>query len=374
MNDLVFYLSTVEDKRVSGKVRHSLSDIVLLVLLSLLANVEYWEEIEDFGKHYETDLRRYLSLENGIPSHDTIQRVMGMLSPQVTAELQLKWTQLQKSGETDKLKKLLNIDGKTMRGNRNKHQLPLHIVTAYSHSDGICYGQLPIEEKSNEITAIPRLLKQLSIEDTIVTIDAMGTQTAIASLIIERQADYCLAVKQNQSLLYQDIAEYMRQPEFQKEMKQQKRYHRTIEKARGQLETREYFQCAEIDWLIGRQKEWKQLTTIGMVKTTIEKDHHTSVEERFYITSFDGGVMEFARAVRGHWAIESMHWLLDVVFREDANQTLNKVAAQNLNHLRKFALVLLKEMDFPKKKMSYRRKTFNISMNLPTYLEQLFNM
>lgn len=374
MNEIFYLLSEVEDPRQAHKVKHSIADILLLVLFTKIANIETWEEIEDFGLHYEKDLKKYGTFENGIPSHDTIQRVMAIVSPEVTAEMQRQWVEYVHGGETDKLRKILNIDGKTIRGNKSRTQEPLHIVSALSKADGVCLGQIPVDKKSNEIIAILKLIDQLlSLKGNVVTIDAMGTQKDIVKKIVQKKADYCLAVKQNQKTLYADISEYMDDPLFRKEMKEAGNHVRTIEKARGNSEKRTYYLCSEIDWLIERHPDWVALHSIGMVETVIESEEQTTTEKRYYITNFDNGVEFFARCVRGHWAIESLHWLLDVTFREDANKTLNKTAAQNLNNLSKLALAVLKEIDFGKK-MSYRRKRFNLSLNFSTYLDTLFKM
>lgn len=373
MKDIFHMLDEVEDPRQPHKVKHSLADILLLVLFAKIANIETWEEIEDFGRHYEQVLKSYGSFKNGIPSHDTIQRVMAIVSPKVTADMQRQWAHYVQGDESQKLRKIFNIDGKTMRGNRSKTQAPLHIVSAFSKADGVCLGQVAVDKKSNEITAIPKLLDQLELKGNVVTIDAMGTQKDIVKKIVEKEADYCLAVKQNQKMLYDDISEYMEDPVFQKEMKETGHSLKTIEKARGQIETRTYYLCSEIEWLVERHPDWENLHAIGMVETTVQSEEKTTTERRYYITNFDDGVDFFTRCVRGHWAIESLHWLLDVTFREDANPTLNQTAAQNLNHLSKLALAILKDIDFGKK-MSYRRKKFNLALEFPKYLDILMKM
>jgi predicted transposase YbfD/YdcC len=374
MEKILVYLDTLEDVRQANKVKHKLSDIVLLVLLAMLANVEYWEEIEDFARFYEKPLKKYLDFPNGIPSHDTIQRVMATLNPKVTAELQIRWGELVSENKKDKLRKIFNIDGKTIKGNRSKYQNPLHIVSAYSKADGICYGQRPTDEKSNEITAIPKLIDRLSIEKCIITMDAMGTQKDIVSKIISKKADYCLAVKQNQQSLFEDIETFFNNHQKLDELKRNHHHYQTVEKARGQIERRDYYLSSDTDWLIERNPGWDHLHSIGMNVNTIERDGEIKVAKRFYVQSFYGGVEEFARIVRGHWAVESLHWLLDVVFREDANQTLNQTAAQNLNNLRKLSVAILKSLDLGKKNMSYKRKRFNLALQFENMIDKLFDL
>ncbi|MDR1473032.1 MAG: ISAs1 family transposase [Lactobacillales bacterium] len=352
----------------------SIGEIVLLVLIGQLVGAEGFTQIELYLKHHESVIRKFLPLENGIPSHDTMERVIALIKPNVMAELQRKWLHLQAAGETDKIKKLINIDGKTIRGNRNKHQNPLHIVSAYSDSDGLFLGQLPTEEKSNEITAIPKLIAQLDLKNTIITINAIGTQKKIAATILENKADYCLAVKENHQYLYEDIKDYLCDEQFQEQLKQNNRYFRTIEKARGQVEMREYFVTTDVQWLNERNPGWEGLKAIGMATNTIERDDQVTVENRYFILSLDVSVKEFAKCVRGHWKIESMHWLLDVVFREDATHILHKNAAQNLNILRKLALGVLKAMTFDRSRLSYKNKIFSFGLKPERYLRQLLEM
>lgn len=373
MYEIYELLDAVEDPRQQKKVKHKLSDILLLVILGTLVEADNWVEIEEFGKLYEPYLKPYLSLENGIPSHDTIQRVMSMIHPNVTANLQMKWLELTEKGETEKLHKIVHIDGKTIRGNRGEKQKPVHVVSAYCHEDGICFAQSAVDEKSNEITAIPKVLSQFNVKKCIVTIDAMGTQTAIAEKIITGRGDYVLAVKENQLGLYQEIADYLDDVFFQKEIKHQKGYFRTLEKAHGQVETREYFQTQIIGWMEEKPK-WKGLRSIGMVRKTIEKHGKKKVETRYYISSLETNPELFARCVRNHWTIESLHWHLDMSFGEDANQTQNKTAVLNHNNIRKLALAILKQLEMRKKKMSIRLKRFSLTIQLIRYLDQLFTV
>ena len=174
LKELLIYITQIEDKRQISKIKHKLNDIVVITLFAMLANIEYWEEIDEFGKMYFKALKRYLELPNGIPSHDTIQRVMATIEPEVTEVLLRKWMDLKISGEDKKIRKILNIDGKFLNGMKNKNNKPLDIVSAYSKEDGICYSQVTTEGKGNEIEAILRLLDKISVKECIVTIDAIG--------------------------------------------------------------------------------------------------------------------------------------------------------------------------------------------------------
>jgi predicted transposase YbfD/YdcC len=347
----------IEDKRQEWKVVHQLLDIVVIVLFATLGNADDWPEIEIFARNNEGVLRRYIGLLNGVPSHDTIQRVMSSIKPEVFEGLQRLWNELLNRGEGEKLKKILNIDGKTMRGNANKNQEALHVVTAWSKEGGVCFGQKAVNGKGKEIPAIKDLLEIISVKQQVVTIDAIGTQTEIVAKIRNGKGDYVLAVKGNQANLHEDIRTYFEDEEFLTRIKEQQGYRQTIEKAHGQIEIREYYQTDHIAWLPGRE-QWKGLKTIGMSRNTYKKDgKETTSETRYYISSLSPDIALFQASVRGHWAVESMHWHLDVTFREDHNQTLDKTAAQNLNIIRKWALSILKLVDLGKS-YSLKKKRF----------------
>lgn len=371
MEQLLQWMEMIEDVRQQAKVRHSLKDILAIVLFATLANADTWEEIEDFAKNQETYLRKYLELKNGIPSHDTIRRAMGMVRTECLQHLQLKWQELLNTNEGERIKKIICIDGKTMRSNKRGGSRPNHIVSAWSREDGYCLGQKTVAEKSNEIIAIPQVLDMIEIKGQVVTIDAMGTQTAIAEKIRERRAEYVLALKRNQGTLYEDVKLFLM--DEKEHLKNKGNYYRSIEKAHGQIEIREYYQTEEIKWL-SQKKNWKGLKSIGMEEKTIQKDGKEEKEYRFYISSLKTDIELFHRAVRGHWAVESMHWQLDVTFREDANRTLDKIAAQNQNVIRKWCLSILKLLEIRGKKMSMQRKRFNISMNPMKYLEEILEL
>ena len=329
MKALLDYASTVTDMRQKKKVLHKMADIIMLVFFATLANADDWVEMEVFGKEHEKFLRNYLELPNGIPSHDTIQRVFAMVAPEFLENFQKQWNEMLNSGEGSKIKRLLAIDGKTQRGNGSKKQKANHIVSAVDEK-GFCLGQKRVEEKTNEIKAIPELLDCLNIKGTIITTDAMGTQTAVVKKIRQKRADYVLALKANQGNLLEDARLYFSEDEFLKKCA----YKKTVEKARGKIEKREYWQTEDISWL-SRKKEGAGRKTIILTRNTVtggEGEEYT--EERYFISSLPLGIEAVARAVRGHWMVESYHWHLDVTFREDGNHTLEKQVAYNLNIIR----------------------------------------
>ena len=218
------------------------------------------------------------------------------------------------------------------------------------------FGQKAVIGKGKEIPAIKDLLEIISVKQQVVTIDAIGTQTEIVSKIRSGKGDYVLAVKKNQANLHEDIKTYFEDEGFLSQVKEQQGYSQTIEKAHGQIEIREYFQTNDIDWLLGRA-QWKDLKTIGMSRNTYKKEGKETSETRYYISSLPPNIALFQASVRGHWAVESMHWHLDVTFREDHNQTLERTAAQNLNIIRKWALSILKLLNLGKS-YSLKKKRF----------------
>ena len=369
MNTLLDYVSTVTDTRQEKKVLHKMMDIIMIVFFATLANADDWVEMEVFGKEHEKFLRNYLELPNGIPSHDTIQRVFAIVPSEFLENFQKQWNEMLNSDEGKKIKRLLAIDGKTQRGNGSKDQKANHIVSAVDEK-GLCLGQKRVEEKTNEIRAIPELLDSLNIKGTIITTDAMGTQTAIVKKIRQKRADYVLALKANQGNLLEDVRLYFSEDEFLKECA----YKKTVEKARGKIEKREYWQTEDISWL-SRKKEWAGLKTIILTRNTVtgeEGEEYT--EERYFISSLPLGIEAVARAVRGHWMVESYHWHLDVTFREDGNHTLEKQAAYNLNIIRKLSLNILKLVETGNKALSIKKKRYAIGTNPEKHIEWIMNL
>lgn len=372
MYDFFDSLTSIEDPRQFNKVKYPINEVVGMVLIASLGNANEWTEIEMFCKLHEKLLRKYFKLENGIPSHDTFQRVMGMIDPKVIQQLQIIWNEYISKSDGKGIKKILNIDGKTMRGSRTEYKKPLHIVSAWCDEDGICFGQKAVKEKENEIVAIPELLDTLQIKGYVVTIDAMGTQTKIAEKIIKKKADYVLAVKGNQETLHNDLIEYFNDADLKKEIIKNGNYKKTVEKAHGQIEIREYYQTKDIKWLSSKNK-WKNLKSIGIVEKTIKKNNKENKEIRYYISSLAPEIDLFEKSVRGHWRIEIMHWHLDVTFKEDSNKTIEETANKNMNLIRKWALCILKLLDMGRK-MSLKLKRFSINCKPDDYISKIMEI
>jgi predicted transposase YbfD/YdcC len=272
------------------------------------------------------------------------------------------------SGEGEKIKKILAIDGKTQCGNGNKRQKANHIVSAVDEN-GFCLGEKRVNDKTNEIKAIPDLLDDLNVKGYIITTDAMGTQTDIVKKIRKKHADYVLALKGNQSGLFEEVKQYFDDEELLLNCS----YTKTVEKARGGIEKREYWQTDDIAWLT-QKKDWPGLKSIAMTRNTIIKNDVETTENRYFISSLPLEIKDIARAIRKHWMVESYHWHLDVTFREDENKTIEKQAAYNLNIIRKLAINVLKIFDAGKKSLSLRMKRFSIGTNPEKHLQNILNI
>lgn len=370
MCEAIEYLkkANILDKRQQSKVIHKLNEIIGISFFAMLGNADNYVEIEVFGREHESALGEYFELANGIPSHDTIERAFAMLNPKFLEYFQSKFNEMLSNDEGEKIKKILSIDGKTQRGNSTETQKANHIVSAVDE-DGFCLGQVKADDKTNEIRVIPELLDNLNIAGHIITTDAMGTQTEIVKKIRRKKADYVLALKGNQESLHNDVKLYFDDSIFLSDCA----YHRTVEKARGGLEEREYWQADDISWL-PQKKEWSGLMSIAMTRNTITKNGKTTVEVRYFISSLCVNVKEIARAIRKHWVVESYHWHLDVTFREDDNRTIDKQAAYNLNVLRKLSLNILKLLDVGRKNTSMKLKRYMISLNPVKYFAKIMEL
>ncbi|MDR2556310.1 MAG: ISAs1 family transposase [Bacteroidales bacterium] len=323
----------LRDPRVERGKRHNLLDIIILSVLAVLSGAESYDSIEDFGKTNLAFLKQFLSLKNGIPSHDTINRVFQALNPDRFEKCFIAWTQGLK--ETGAIERVIAIDGKTLRGSKDSfhHKGALHSVNAWSVENGLCLGQLQCGEKTNEITTIPMLLDLLYIKGSVITIDAIGTQTKIAEKIIENNGDYILAVKGNQKELEEDV-------KLTCSLKKSLSNTSTIEKGHGRIETRqcEIFNKGYVD-----EKKWCSVQSVIKITATREFTDKTEIQERFYISSLPAN-NDFNTLIRSHWSVENnLHWTLDMIFGEDEQRKRANHAANNFAIVRKIALNLLKK-------------------------------
>lgn len=351
----------LEDKRYKNK-RHRLIDIIAICICATLSGMTDFEQIYEFGVAHKSWFKQYLLLPHGIPSHDTLTKVMSSLNPKAFTEAFLQWV--------NKLKDLfpenvIPIDGKTLRGSHNKSKglKNLHIVNAYSYANGLTLGQLAVNEKSNEITAIPILLETLAIKGAIITIDAMGTQTEIAEKIINKSADYVLSAKENQKELTEairDVYELSQDDKFNQNLKPAV-FRQEITGDHGRIEERTAFALpAETIETQTDLTKWKGMKSIILIKSTNWINQTT--ETRHYISSIPPTeVQKIAEAIRAHWSVENnLHWVLDVVFQEDNSRIRNRNLAQNMSWIRKMALYLLKQ---DKSKGSFKSKMIRNCIN-----------
>jgi predicted transposase YbfD/YdcC len=340
------YFERLEDPRVADRNhRHKLEDIFAITLLATICGADNWVEISQFAVAKESWLREFLELPHGIPSHDTFGRVFALLDAQAFEQCFTEWAHsLPVLMEGGMKREIIAIDGKTSRGahNRRKGQHPLHLVSAWACEQGLVLGQVGTAEKSNEIEAIPRLLNMIAIENSIVTIDAMGCQKAIARQIRHQKADYILTLKDNHpSLAY--VAQYAMKLAESKTFEGTP-YLRQLEKVRdhGRQETRRYTLLSCNQHLLARAK-WPGLQSIGMVEVKRTVNYETERSVRYFVTSLQYNQMaDFMRGVRNHWNIEiNLHWSLDVSFDDDKNRTRTGHAQENLSIIKRIALNLL---------------------------------
>lgn len=354
--ELLKHFEDLEDPRIERTKRHRLIDIICLSVCAVIGGADGWEEIEDFGKDKLDWLKTFLHLPNGIPSHDTIARVFRRLKPGAFQERFLQWT----SALCEKLGlKHVAIDGKTLRRShdRNSAKKALHSVSAWSVENHLSLGQETVDEKSNEITAIPELLKILELQGAIVTIDAMGCQKEIAKQIRDAGGDYVLAVKGNQPLLFEAIKEHFQHLHATDFAESHARRTTTRGRGHGREEERYYCVTKAPASLPVLEDEWRDLKTIGQVVTMTKRDGRETSEVRYFISSRPPRVKAFAEVVRGHWAIEnSLHWVLDVTFDEDRSRIRKDHGPENFALLRRIATSMIKRDTSSKQSIKRRRK------------------
>jgi predicted transposase YbfD/YdcC len=361
----------LQDPRRGPAQRYDLREMVLMALCAVLCGADTWVDVAEWSEDNEVWLRRYLILAHGTPSHDTFGRVFRVLDATCFEKSFRCWI----AGLVGAIDGVVALDGKTLCGSRDGPNTALHMISAFATGSGLCLGQEGVRGKGHEIAGIKDLLDTLTLKGCIVTIDAMGCQTAIAQKILDQGGDYLLAVKDNQENLAKALREFFDEGESAGFGRLQISHHQTIGKDHGRIETRNHLWVSDLSWLDQPiRQHWPKLTGVGMVERTREISGKCSIERAFYIGS--KGIVDaesFAHAARTHWGIENrLHWVLDVTFREDDCRVRKDHAPQNLSALRKFALTLLRQdQQYPKRSLRNRRKTAD---RIPEYRDSLLGL
>ncbi len=363
--------SDLPDPRTGPAQRHDLTEMILMALCAVLCGADSWVDVAEWAEDNEAWIKRYLVLEHGTPSHDTFSRVFRLLDAKVFEACFREWIGSLVGAVTG----VVAIDGKTASGSKDGHNTALHTISAYATASGLCLAQEHTRGKGNEIPAIKALLDTLALKGCIVTIDAIGCQTEIAQKILDRGGDYLLAVKDNQETLANAWREFFAEGEAAGFGSLPVSRYQSIEKDHGRIETRQALWVTDLSWLDKPPRQhWPRLAGIGMIERQREINGKTSYERAFYIGSKGIASAEsFAKAARSHWGIEnSLHWVLDVIFREDDCRVRKDHAPHNFAALRKFALALLRQdTQYPKRSLRSRRKT---AERLPDYRAALLGL
>lgn len=378
MNDLIIYFSELTDTRDTRGLKHELTNCIVMTIYGILAGHYDAENIAYFLKLNEEYFNNELKLKNGIPSPDTLLRIYSLIDPDEFMKIFVKWVEniiKEKNEQLNNKYKILPIDGKAIKSATDKingANTP-YIVSAFLEDLGISVAGIKVDDKSNEITAIPELLDLINIENCIITIDAMGCQKEIAKKIIEKNGHYCFAVKENQKNFYIDIKEYFDFALNDIKEKENIITYSTIDKDHGRIERREHYIAYDINWLFGKEN-WKNLNMIGMTRNYREINGEVSIKEKYYISDLKLSGKEFAKIVRKHWSIENnLHWILDVHFREDWSLCKEENALKNLSTIRKICYNLTK-LDPYNTKLSFKKKLTLYNHDLNNIKKLIFDV
>jgi len=360
---LLTILEEVPDPRVTAIVDHDRPDILTIAPCAILCGGDSFYDMEEFGEVRLDWLKTFLRLRNGAPTHDTYNRVFQAVDPEQFGDALARWTQ---SVRTVLGGEVVALDGKTLRRALNQGEDARVIVSAWATGSGLLLGQRKVKNKSNEITAVPELLRALELAGCIVTADALHCQKDIAKEIIEADADYVLALKGNQGTAFAEIKTFL--DDAIERQAANLMFHETTDKGHGRVEVRRYWQTEQIQWFADREA-WEGLRSVGVVEAWRTVHGKESVERRYYLSSLTAEAKRFGRAVRGHWGVENgLHWVLDVVFGEDQSRARSGCAAENLAATRRLAINLLRRDKTCKR--SLKGKLMRAAID-PDYLKRI---
>ena len=339
------HFGKIKDPRVDRTKRHLLLDIILIAICGIISGADSWVDIEMYGKSKEEWLKTFLPLPKGIPSHDTFGRVFAALNPEEFEKSFLEWV---KAINELTQGQVIAIDGKQLRGSHDREngKNAIYMVSAWATENELVLGQRKVDEKSNEITAIPKLLKLLEISGCIVTIDAIGTQTKITKTIVEQGGDYLLAVKENQGNLYEDIHDLFEDDQLYHFEGAPYDYAKSVNKDHGRIEIRQCWTISEPEYLaqIRDRERWHGLKSLVMIVSERRIGNESEIQTRYFITSLASNAEKILKVKRCHWGIENrLHWVLDIAFNEDHSRVRKDNAPQNFAILRHIAINLLKQ-------------------------------
>jgi len=339
------HFADLEDPRVDRTKLHPLLDIIAIAICAMICGADNWVDVENYGKAKQQWLKSFLRLPHGIPSHDTFGRVFACLDPEQFRDCFLSWIQ---AVSVITKGQVIAIDGKTLRRSHDRTlgKEAIQMVSAWASANRLVLGQVKVDDQSNEITAIPKLLRVLEIAGCIVTIDAMGCQKEIARQIVKQGADYVLALKENQGRLFEDVEGFFEHAERIGFREVESDWHKTVNKGHGRIEVRQCRTISDPEYIgtLRDLADWPKLRSIVKVTSERRMGDETTMQDRYYISNLEGDAKQSLRAVRTHWEIENcVHWVLDIAFREDDSRVRKGQGAQNLAILRHIALNLLKQ-------------------------------
>jgi predicted transposase YbfD/YdcC len=354
-NGVIVHFSILPDPRVQKRSKHKLVDILVIAICAVISGAQGWEDIEEYGNAKIDWFKTFLELPHGIPSHDTFARVFSILDPLWFSRCFASWAETMRENVKESV---IAIDGKTLRRSFDTvtGRSAIHMVSAWMVGNQVILGQVKVDEKSNEITAVPKLIDMLSVQGSTLTMDAMNCQKEIAQKIVDKGADYVFSLKGNHSAIHSEVKEFFEDCATNSFRDVSHDYFETTDKGHGRIEIRRYWQTADIGWL-EEKGNWKGLRSIAMVQAVRITGENTAVETRYFLSSKEPNAQKLSHAVRGHWEIENgLHWCLDVAMGEDDCRIRIQNATENFVVLRHIALNLLKQEKSKKRGLKAKSK------------------